>query len=86
MKDFAGRTAFVTGGANGVGLGLARALLAEGCNVAIADIRPAHIETALETLDNPRAMGVVVDVSSRADVARAAEAVEARFGVVTLLF
>ncbi|MBV8877144.1 MAG: SDR family NAD(P)-dependent oxidoreductase [Gammaproteobacteria bacterium] len=86
MKDFAGRTAFVTGGANGVGLGLARALLAEGCNVAIADIRPPHIETALETLDNPRAMGVVVDVSSRADVARAAEAVEARFGVVTLLF
>jgi NAD(P)-dependent dehydrogenase (short-subunit alcohol dehydrogenase family) len=86
MKDFAGRTAFVTGGANGVGLGLARALLAEGCSVAIADIRPAHIDAALESLDNPRAMGVAVDVSSRADVARAAEAVEARLGLVTLLF
>jgi len=86
MKDFAGRTAFVTGGANGVGIGLVRALLAQGCNVAIADIRPASIDAALRALDNPRAMGVEVDVSSRQDLARAAEAVEARFGIVSLLF
>jgi NAD(P)-dependent dehydrogenase (short-subunit alcohol dehydrogenase family) len=86
MKDFAGRTAFVTGGANGVGIGLVRALLAEGCNVAIADIRSSSIDKALQALDNPRAMGVEVDVSSRADLARAAAAVEAKFGVVTLLF
>ena len=86
MKDFLGRTAFVTGGANGVGIGLVRALLAQGCNVAIADIRPAHIDAALQALDNPRAMGVQVDVSSRADLARAAESVEAKFGVVSLLF
>ncbi|TLZ43730.1 MAG: SDR family NAD(P)-dependent oxidoreductase, partial [Gammaproteobacteria bacterium] len=77
MKDFAGRTAFVTGGANGVGIGLVRALLAQGCNVAIADIRPASIDAALRALDNPRAMGVEVDVSSRKHLARAAEAVEA---------
>jgi len=86
MKDFAGRTAFVTGGANGVGIGLVRALLAQGCNVAIADIRRNSIDAALQALDNPRAMGVQVDVSSREDLARAAEAVEAKFGVVTLLF
>ncbi len=86
MKDFAGRTAFVTGGANGVGIGLVRALLAQGCNVAIADIRRGSIDAALEALDNPRALGVEVDVSSRADLARAADAVEAKFGVVTLLF
>jgi NAD(P)-dependent dehydrogenase (short-subunit alcohol dehydrogenase family) len=86
MKDFAGRTAFVTGGANGVGIGLVRALLAQGCNVAIADIRPAHIDAALQALDNPRAMGVQVDVSSRTDLARAAESVEAKFGTVSLLF
>ena len=86
MKDFAGRTAFVTGGANGVGIGLVRALLAQGCNVAIADIRPASIEAALRALDNPRAMGVEADVSSRQELARAADLVEAKFGVVSLLF
>ena len=86
MKDFAGRTAFITGGANGIGLGLARALVAEGCNVAIADIRQDSIDSALKSLTGHRVMGIQVDVSSRADVARAADAVEARFGTVSLLF
>jgi NAD(P)-dependent dehydrogenase (short-subunit alcohol dehydrogenase family) len=86
MKDFAGRTAFVTGGANGVGTGLVRALLAEGCNVAIADIRGESIDAALNSLHNPRVMGVQVDVSSREAMARAADTVEAKFGPVSLLF
>src|SRR5579872_3865971 len=86
MKDFAGRTAFVTGGANGIGIGLVRALLAEGCNVAIADIREQSIAQALASVNSPRAMGVQVDVSQRQDMARAAAQVEARFGPVSLLF
>ena len=86
MKDFAGRTAFVTGGANGIGIGVVRALLAEGCNVAIADIRAESIEHALKALDNPKAMGVQLDVSSRQQMARAADEVEAKFGPVSLLF
>ena len=51
MKDLAGRTAFVTGGANGIGLGLARVLLDNGVKVAIADIREDSIEAALASLD-----------------------------------
>jgi NAD(P)-dependent dehydrogenase (short-subunit alcohol dehydrogenase family) len=86
MIEFAGRTAFVTGGANGVGIGLVRALLAEGCKVAMADIREDHIERALKSLDNQLVMGVKVDVSSREDMVRAADEVEARFGPVSLLF
>jgi NAD(P)-dependent dehydrogenase (short-subunit alcohol dehydrogenase family) len=86
MIDFAGRTAFVTGGANGVGIGLVRALLAEGCKVAIADIRQDAIDKALASLDNTEVMGVQVDVSSRDGMARAADEVEAKFGPVTLLF
>ena len=86
MIDFAGRTAFVTGGANGVGIGMVRALLAEGCKVAMADIRQDAIDTALKTLDNAEVMGVQVDVSSRDAMAQAADTVEARFGPVTLLF
>ncbi|MFM5950369.1 MAG: SDR family NAD(P)-dependent oxidoreductase, partial [Novosphingobium sp.] len=86
MIEFSGRTAFVTGGANGVGIGLVRALLAEGCKVAIGDVREDHIERTLKTLDNQMVMGVRVDVSNREEMARAADEVEARFGPVTLLF
>jgi NAD(P)-dependent dehydrogenase (short-subunit alcohol dehydrogenase family) len=86
MKDFAGRTAFVTGGANGIGIGVVRALLAEGCNVAIADVRAESIERALKSLEGKPVMGVQVDVSSRQDLARAADEVEAKFGPVSLLF
>lgn len=86
MINFAGRTAFVTGGANGIGIGLVRALLAEGCKVAIADIRQDAIEKALKTLDNQSVMGVQVDVSSRDAMEKAADEVEAKFGSVSLLF
>ncbi len=86
MINFAGRTAFVTGGANGVGIGLVRALLAEGCKVAMADIRQDSIDVALKTLDNQMVMGVQVDVSSRDAMEKAADEVETQFGPVSLLF
>lgn len=86
MKDFAGRTAFVTGGANGVGIGIVRNLLGEGCKVAIADIRQDAIDAALASLDNREVMGVRLDVMDRAGFAAAADEVEAEFGPVSLLF
>lgn len=86
MKEFAGRTAFVTGGANGIGLGLARALLSQGCKVAIADIREESIDQALKSLDNQMVMGVPLDVASRTGFAEAADLVEESFGPVSLLF
>ncbi len=86
MKDLAGRTAFVTGGANGIGLGLARVLLDQGCKVAIADIREDSIEQALAGLDNREVIGVKLDVASRDGFAAAADEVEARLGPVSLLF
>lgn len=90
MKDFAGRTAFVTGGANGVGIGIVRALLGEGCKVAIADIRQDSIDAALASLEadgfGREALGVQLDVSSREGFREAADRVEAAFGPVSLLF
>ena len=86
MRDFAGRTAFVTGGANGVGLGIARALLGESAKVAIADIRQEAIDRALATLDNREVIGVQLDVASREGFAAAADRVEAELGPVSLLF
>jgi NAD(P)-dependent dehydrogenase (short-subunit alcohol dehydrogenase family) len=86
MKDLAGRTAFVTGGANGIGLGLARVLLDQGCKVVIADIREDSIEQALAVLDNREVTGIRLDVASRDGFAAAADEAEARMGPVTLLF
>jgi NAD(P)-dependent dehydrogenase (short-subunit alcohol dehydrogenase family) len=86
MKDLAGRTAFITGGANGIGLGLARALLEEGCKIVIADIREDSIEQALKILDNREVAGVKLDVASREGFAAAADEAEARMGPITLLF
>ena len=42
MQDLPGKTAFITGGASGIGLGIAKAALARGMNVVIADIRDDH--------------------------------------------
>jgi NAD(P)-dependent dehydrogenase (short-subunit alcohol dehydrogenase family) len=86
VRDFAGRTAFVTGGANGVGIGIVRNLLSEGCKVAIADIRQDAIDAALASLDNREVMGVRLDVMDRAGFAATADKVEAEFGPVSLLF
>jgi hypothetical protein len=38
MREFAGKAAFVTGGASGIGLALGRAFAEEGCKVMLADI------------------------------------------------
>jgi NAD(P)-dependent dehydrogenase (short-subunit alcohol dehydrogenase family) len=86
MIDFAGRTAFVTGGANGVGLGIVRNLLEAGAKVAIADIRQDSIDAALASLDNREVMGVQLNVTDREGFRAAADKVEAEFGPVSLLF
>ena len=49
MQDFNGRIAFVTGGASGMGLGMAKAFAREGALVAIADIRDDHLEAAVRS-------------------------------------
>lgn len=86
MKDFAGRAAFVTGGANGVGIGIVRNLLSEGVKVAIADIRQNSIDQALATLDNREVIGIRLDVASREGFKEAADRAEAELGPISLLF
>jgi NAD(P)-dependent dehydrogenase (short-subunit alcohol dehydrogenase family) len=65
-----GKTAFVTGGASGIGLGMATAFARAGMNVVIADLRRDHIERALEQL--PAARAIELDVTDRDAFARAA--------------
>lgn len=86
MQDLPGKTAFITGGASGIGLGIAKAMLGAGMNVVIADIRQDHLDSALAELDGgQRVLAVRLDVTDRADYARAADAAETRFGKVHLL-
>ena len=67
MRDFHGRTAFITGGAGGFGRAFAKALLAEGANIALADIDERALTRAVEELEAPpdRVLGLVADVSER---------------------
>lgn len=45
MLDLHGKTAFVTGGASGIGLSLGRALAEAGARVMLADMRKRHSMT-----------------------------------------
>jgi NAD(P)-dependent dehydrogenase (short-subunit alcohol dehydrogenase family) len=86
MADVTGRTAFITGGANGIGLGIARALVRAGANVVIADIRDSALADAKASLGaDARVETVQLDVTDRAGFARAADQAEARFGKIHML-
>jgi NAD(P)-dependent dehydrogenase (short-subunit alcohol dehydrogenase family) len=89
MEEVAGRTAFVTGGASGIGLGITEAFVAAGMNVVIADLRPDHVETALERLtrDGRRESvhAIELDVTDRERFARAADEAEDVFGKLHVL-
>jgi len=86
MQDLPGKTAFVTGGASGIGLGIAKALLGAGMNVVIADVQDAHLQSAQGELGLPdRVLALKLDVTNRIDFARAADAAEERFGKIHIL-
>lgn len=86
MQNLSGKTAFVTGGASGIGLGIAKALLGAGMNVTIADIRQDHLDSAVaELAGGDRVLAVQLDVTNRAQFAQAADAAEATFGKIHIL-
>ena len=87
MKDFANRTAFVTGGASGIGLGIATALLEAGARVVIADIETAHLAEAKAMLagHGRGAHFIRLDVRDREAMHRAAQQTEQVFGHVHIL-
>ena len=86
MQNLPGKTAFVTGGASGIGLGIAKALLGAGMKVVIADIREDHLASATAELGAPeRVLALELDVTDRAAYARAADAAEARFRKIHVL-
>jgi NAD(P)-dependent dehydrogenase (short-subunit alcohol dehydrogenase family) len=87
MDELSGRGAFITGGANGFGLALARLLHAEGMRVAIADVRADALDAAVAsfTEGRDRVFPFVVDVSDRERMAEVADQAERALGRVHLL-
>ena len=55
MQELAGKTAFVTGGASGIGFALGRAFAEAGMKVMLADIEPDALAAAVESLRELRA-------------------------------
>ncbi len=87
MRDFTERVAVVTGGASGIGRGIAENLLESGAKVVIADVEQGALERTVQEL---RALGqvsgVVTDVRNYESVEALADAVYEEHGAVHLLF
>jgi NAD(P)-dependent dehydrogenase (short-subunit alcohol dehydrogenase family) len=82
-KRLEGRVAVVTGGAQGIGLGIAERLAAEGATVVIADINGVAAKEAATRLRG--AWALETDIGDDASVAALAAAVEARHGRCEIL-
>lgn len=86
MEHLTGKVAFVTGGASGIGLGMARAFLEEGMKVALADWSDEHIAKAREQFAGSNAVHFLrTDVADRDSLREAAEETLEVFGRIHVL-
>lgn len=87
MKDLNGKTAFITGGASGIGLGLSKVFSKAGMKVVMTDLRQDHLDEAMAELNDEGAdvHPICLDVADRKAMAEAAEEAESVYGNVHLL-
>ena len=87
MDHLEGRTAFITGGASGLGFAMAKAFAGAGMKIAIADVEDGALEKAVAALKEANAdvIGIKLDVRDREAMDAAAAETKAAFGNVHLL-
>ncbi|WP_164549797.1 SDR family NAD(P)-dependent oxidoreductase [Altericroceibacterium xinjiangense] len=89
ITSFEGKTAFITGGASGIGLGIAKVLVARGAKVVLADLRQDHIDKALGEFAGGGQSNAVsalqLDVTNREAYREAARKMEQDFGGIDIL-
>lgn len=89
IETFQGKVAFITGGASGIGLGIARVLVERGAQVVLADLRQDHIDNALAGFAGGGQSNAVsalqFDVTNREQYREAAKQMEADFGGIDIL-
>ena len=80
------RVAVVTGASRGIGLAIARRLVAEGCAVVIADLDQEQAQQAAASIDpSGDSMGIKMDVSNYDEVAQAVQQIRERYGRIDIL-
>ncbi len=87
MREFAGKTAVITGAASGMGLAFARRFAAEGMNVVLADIEQDALDAQVQRLEQEErsVLGVTVNTMRRETLERLREETIERFGNVHIL-
>lgn len=87
MKNVAGKTAFVTGGASGMGLAMVRSFAAAGMKVAVADIEDEPLKAVVAEFEetNASVIGLHVDVSDLESVTEGAAKTKEAFGNIHVL-
>ena len=87
IMDLSGKTAIITGGAMGIGYGIAYRLAEAGANVMIVDMNKAAADEAATKLkvNGWKATSVQTDVSIQTDVQNAVEAAVKMFGRLDIL-
>lgn len=86
MQNVEGKVAFITGAANGAGLGMAKVFLKNGIKVALADIRQDSLDRAMTQFgNNPDVHAICLNVADREAFARAADETERVFGKVHIV-
>lgn len=87
MDQVEGKVAFITGGASGIGLAMARSFVSAGMKVVVADIEESALEAVNDEFrgSNSEFLTLKVDVTDREAMEQAAIATENAFGKVHVL-